>query len=728
MADRDVVFTGKFETSPEARKNFEEMGKLAADAQKAIDQAASASNKAITETATKAADAQKKLSVDFSKLSQANVDQTKAITAAASKAAEIQKKIAGDFGKLSQANVDRAKSEELAAKIRVDNARREAQQQATNIRRIYDQATKEVQRQQQVIAQANVQISDGLTKAGEGAVKFGRGLALVGLAGEKDMQKILEVLIKVQAVVDLTRGGIEIYRGISEAVKAYRTAVIAATAAETALASARARTAAAGASMSVGGVVPQGVAAGLPGAAGLGAGSMAAAAIAAPAAVLAAGAMALNVGGSRDYVANSEFMQRNTVPGSIGGNAARLADVTSGQGGLGWFDPRNSFDTGRQFRIAREFFGTKNTKGDSLAARQNRAVKGEKLATAAERQREIRQANQARDLEQRDQQFSIQQQLRSARSVQTRQSALAQGRADGLTGLDLQRFALGRQQDVARGQVDIDAGNLAQARNANQGTVLQRQAQGQANANLNQSLQEAIELTRQRLEVEKAIAAEQKQATDAQIRGIQDAIALEEQKLRAAQDAIASGEERLGRASEQERRQFTEASRKVLGGQQVTQEELEIAERYGGEEVRARVSEEFRRRGRGAAQASGAFAFEEQQAQRARDDQRRQQGFAAELEAQREEEEANAQRNINRQQNDLDNLTEQQARNDVQTVVDRQIDIRVDDGGVIERGVAQLNAVLDRRDKQIAAGLKQEFEAELARRDADRRAGNAGLN
>jgi len=104
----------------------------------------------------------------------------------------------------------------------------------------------------------------GFNQTGEGVLKLGRGFALLGVSGEDDVKKLLEVLLRVQGVVDVTRGAIEVYQGLTRGVRAYRSAVIASTAAETALGVARARSAAAGgASVGAG-------AAGAAGAAGVG--------------------------------------------------------------------------------------------------------------------------------------------------------------------------------------------------------------------------------------------------------------------------------------------------------------------------------------------------------------------------------------------------------------------------------------------------------------------------
>lgn len=89
-------------------------------------------------------------------------------------------------------------------------------------------------------------LKGSIGQGAEGFMKMARGAAVLGVAGEKDLQKLLEALAKIQAAFDIARGAMDLYFAISNGVKAYRDAVLAATAAENGLALARARAAAAG--------------------------------------------------------------------------------------------------------------------------------------------------------------------------------------------------------------------------------------------------------------------------------------------------------------------------------------------------------------------------------------------------------------------------------------------------------------------------------------------------
>lgn len=177
-----------------------------------------------------------------------------------------------------------------------------------------EQAIARLERQQEAAAgklrAAAGQMRESYERATEGVLKLGRGITALGLVGEEDTKKILEALLKVQGVIDLTRGGIDIYRSLSGAAEAYRNRVLAVAAAEKVAAAARAVTGVGGLAGSAGGVAgAAGNLSGLGTAAGgasLAVGGLAATATAAAAAiagVAAAAAMAFNVGGSRDKVA-----------------------------------------------------------------------------------------------------------------------------------------------------------------------------------------------------------------------------------------------------------------------------------------------------------------------------------------------------------------------------------------------------------------------------------------
>lgn len=659
MAERDVIFTGKFVADPSARPAMKEFGKDLEEAQKKIASATSATGKSIVDTEKKLADAAKKSNVEFDKL--------------------------------SQASVKRAEVEQRALEARLTNQKRKADAEAANIKKVIESANQQYQKAAGQIAQANQQLMDGTARVGEGVVKLGRGFAMMGIVGEKDTKKILETLIQVQAVVDLTRGAIDLYRGMSDAVKAYQAAVAAATAAETALAAARARTAAAGGAQAVGGVVPLGGAraagAGLP-AAGLGIGIGGTLSTLAIGALAVGGAAALrgNVGGSNDFL----IERGNADPGTFYGALGRFKDAST----------------------ISEFFGTKNFEGDGIAAIQNRALRDQRKANAAEKNRE----QFLRNLDADSQRVELE--LRSRDTAQA-----IRRRSSQFTGGLTEREAIEQQLQTQR-RITLDSRNrLEEVRGSvDPSSAVGRRAILGAESEVSDNYERAIELSRQRLAIEERIRDTRKASGEAEVRLLQDAIALEEQRIRTAQDAIRSGEERLGRASQRERDRFVSLSQRALreGFTGFSGDELNQLERFGGESIVTGVKQEFRRRGGRAARESGGFRAEEQIRDQALLAQRQLQQQSEESQARNQEAEIFDTAQVANQQTNLLKLQQQQAEFNVNVTLDVE--------GISREAREQFERSIKASLVEVERRISQELKESLEREKAARRAANAGLN
>lgn len=96
------------------------------------------------------------------------------------------------------------------------------------------------------VSTANDQIAEGFTRTLTGVTSLTRGFAMLGLLGEKDTQKLLLQLVKIQAAFDIMRGAVYIVTGLNKAWRAYTAAVKAAAAAHAALTAAQTASAAAG--------------------------------------------------------------------------------------------------------------------------------------------------------------------------------------------------------------------------------------------------------------------------------------------------------------------------------------------------------------------------------------------------------------------------------------------------------------------------------------------------
>ena len=151
--------------------------------------------------------------------------------------------------------------------------------------------------------------------AGLGDVmKFSRGIATLGLVGEKDLEKLLRGLVKIQAAFDIIGGGLQMWVKASKLMRDFTAATEAAAAAQTALALAQGATATTGVGAAVGGVGK--VAVGTGGSLLTGATVALVAKFTALAAVVAGAALALK---SLKESAEGRVGEKGTVSGAIGG-------------------------------------------------------------------------------------------------------------------------------------------------------------------------------------------------------------------------------------------------------------------------------------------------------------------------------------------------------------------------------------------------------------------------
>lgn len=72
---------------------------------------------------------------------------------------------------------------------------------------------------------SNTRLRQGLLQTLDALMQVGRGFAYLGVAGEEDLQKILKVLVSVEASINLIRGGIDVFRGLATAATAYSSAL-----------------------------------------------------------------------------------------------------------------------------------------------------------------------------------------------------------------------------------------------------------------------------------------------------------------------------------------------------------------------------------------------------------------------------------------------------------------------------------------------------------------------
>ena len=122
----------------------------------------------------------------------------------------------------------------------------------------YRKATAEYQRHTQGVRVAQEQMSERFNTLTSDVMKMGRGFTMLGISGEKDMLKLAQGLVKIQATFDLITGAVGTWIRLSRIMRDYATATSAAASAHAALATAQSLSAATGASAAVGGAAGAG--------------------------------------------------------------------------------------------------------------------------------------------------------------------------------------------------------------------------------------------------------------------------------------------------------------------------------------------------------------------------------------------------------------------------------------------------------------------------------------
>jgi len=126
-----------------------------------------------------------------------------------------------------EADKQRNKAAETAIRQSVRNIQQEADRGGVATSRKLTDAVKQqsaamkkaMAEQQRMVAQQRAAL-DGLGERfsvlAESSMRFGRGLAMLGASGEKDLEKLLRKLVKIQAAFDLTVGGFRMLQGGSQ--------------------------------------------------------------------------------------------------------------------------------------------------------------------------------------------------------------------------------------------------------------------------------------------------------------------------------------------------------------------------------------------------------------------------------------------------------------------------------------------------------------------------------
>jgi len=434
------------------------------------------------------------------------------------------------------------------------------------------------QAQQQALARTEAAargMQEAYARVTEGAMKMGRGIAILGIAGEEDLQKWMKSLAKIQAVFDLTRGGIELYRGLSDAVKAYRAWVVSATVAEEALALARAKNAA---------IPPV-----RPGIGGVGLGG-----------TIGLGAAMVGVAGYTAYRAAREsrnpaeaygFDEQTRMPkeGFFGPNTTAGWALSTGYGygtGVSGVELRE-----RALQAAEK---TKRMEEERDRQREESAAAAERIRNEATARARGEQAARGLDLLAIDRRADerglkgAEADAYRARSVQGRDiAALDQARAEAAE--------LERRQAEFRGTGRID-GRVADSKAAKE---LEAQI---AAARERQSVaeQQAVESSKQRLAAEQAITQEKMRGADELIAKGREEIAMREAAIEREKQAKMTAADRIAAMTAEEQSQFeqqiTAIREKQAAGETLTAEEYRFAQSWSGVREVASIRDEQRER------------------------------------------------------------------------------------------------------------------------------------
>ena len=161
-----------------------------------------------------------------------------------------------ELAEKTAAEVERLDNRAAAAKLKVLEDQEKASKRAADAekKRIdaeikSNQTALETAEKKHQTIQAQIKASEKQSLAtfasiGESAMRVARGMTAIGLAGEDDLKKVVQALLKVQGAFDIVSGGIQIWTKIQTIIESTRKTILLTAASEEALAKASAARAA----------------------------------------------------------------------------------------------------------------------------------------------------------------------------------------------------------------------------------------------------------------------------------------------------------------------------------------------------------------------------------------------------------------------------------------------------------------------------------------------------
>ena len=516
---------------------------------------------------------------------------------------------------------DAEKGQERAIKA-VQAAKIKEQRAIDSTQRKYESATEQV-------TSYKMQAKSAFVDVGMGAIQAGRGFAMLGLVSKKSSEEMVRGLIKIQGAYDILKGSFEVWKKLSEGMKAYRQATAAATTAENAFALARLKNskippplpalAARGAVLGLGGMIAGGaVAVG---------GIAAAGALMTPWGQRKASEKLQEMGTDESGGTKGWFRGLSYATGSLQATSplSRAKNALYGQETVSPMELRREFAAEDKSKKAADKAEKNRELGKDMKARhveyeENRGEENRTIRAVAKRRSDQSVADMARrrrvaavagdraiasrtrraqeadrkrfeadvagggmsafDKQRRGMQLT-ERERRAEADVRDRQAIrpLQEQRAIAKGG---QRFAtqsvlsLASQREQTEARLETAQGSRGHVGVPRIGAELK--AIKQASAEANEQLATA---TRSRLDAERAIATIRIRAADESIRRTQDEIAMRKSAIERERDQYRTAEERFGLLSEGEQNQVLSLKKRFDQGQDVGVGGMKQLAQYG---------------------------------------------------------------------------------------------------------------------------------------------------
>lgn len=460
-------------------------------------------------------------------------------------------------------------------------------------------------------SEASRQIREQFSEMGESVMRVARGFTMLGLVGEKDMDKVRDAILRAQSAFDIFGGGLKIINKLERAWDGYRKMILAATAAQAAhsavanagalsslgsgaaslfRSAAASRTAAAAAGVAAGGLGLSSYGAG-GAAAGAGAGGGAAAAGGIVAPVL-AGAAA--VGGVLFGLAGAIGAARNAINNGVGAGA-KQGSYTDYIGGAKYNPFAALIARGERASLAKsnkattkaetasQFISARNERIDGLmsTALSERGESKSKLDSITSSVSENRIANAKSSLDVSQKSLEVESKIAAIRN-RMNTATTASAKIYLATQLAAQESILNQlasSKAIADDAAKVNAINAQRAKEEQKIYSLRKQiaSLGDEDKELRDTLRgemtgsanKLLELTQRRGEAEKAIAetraASARTALDASRKELENVTS----RIKSEKDALLTAEERFGMMSRGDQKEVMQLLQKARAGVQL---------------------------------------------------------------------------------------------------------------------------------------------------------------